>query len=151
MTFVATKFPQSKPTLTPALEETTGWQSIWQKWARRPLLGQIWGQRALYPGRTQAENLDKMLKTSLKLRAGPCGMIGTICAMKDKRNSSPLIVHAAKPQAMQVRKKKGWGKMKEKREKKDVGSRATNKRERGGCITSFFLLMATPYECSFIE
>lgn len=90
---------------------------MWQKWTRRPLLGQIWGQRALYPGRTPAENLEKMLKTSLKLRAGPCGMIGTICAMKDKRNSSPLIVHAAKPQAMQVRQKK---RMREnKREKRE--------------------------------
>lgn len=46
--------------------------------------------------------------------------------------------------------------MNEKREKEDVGSRATNKRERGECITSFFLLMATPYshapyECGFID
>lgn len=70
-------------------------------------------------------------------------MIGTICAMKDKRNSSLSLFPVPNHKQCKLRrgKKKDEGKMKEKREKEYAGSRATNKR---GNKSGFCLLMATP-------
>lgn len=83
-------------------------------------------------------------------------MIGTICAMKDKRNSSPLIVHGAKPQAMQVRQKKRMRENeREKREGRcgEQGNKQKGERGMYNLILSSHghPLLSCRYECSFIE